>query len=247
MGGCGAGGSGLGGAVAAYLGTCYMENCTITRNLAIGAGSSSFGAPGGQTLGSGIYSGQGTFGTINSIVAGNFGTNDAYGNFSSQGHNLFEITNGMVGLDATDLRGVDPRLGPLQDNGGPTLTHALLSGSPAIDAGAHTAVSFDQRGEPRPVDNPAVPNASGGDGSDIGALEVDPVLRCTSVQRQGNDILVKVTSVSDGAYTIQYRSNANAGVWTTLTGSVSGSGGIITVTNAGAGVFPQRVYRGRKL
>jgi hypothetical protein len=61
-------------------------------------------------------------------------------------------------------------LGPLQDNGGPTLTQALLPGSPAIDAGSPTdiagdSVTVDQRGFPRP----------GGSGNDIGAYEVQGV------------------------------------------------------------------------
>jgi hypothetical protein len=56
-------------------------------------------------------------------------------------------------------------LGPLQDNGGPTPTHALLAGSPAIDNGNDTAaLDFDQRGI-------GFPRIAGG-GADIGALEV---------------------------------------------------------------------------
>ena len=50
-----------------------------------------------------------------------------------------------------DLTNVaDPKLGPLADNGGDTLTHALLPGSPAIDAGGDCDEPFDQRGVPRP-------------------------------------------------------------------------------------------------
>jgi len=60
-------------------------------------------------------------------------------------------------------------LGPLQDNGGPTWTHALLPGSPAIDQGSSTGLPFDQRGVNRPYDVLTVPNAA--DGSDIGAYE----------------------------------------------------------------------------
>ena len=60
---------------------------------------------------------------------------------------------------------VNPLLGPLQDNGGPTFTHALLPGSPAIDAGRSVGLTTDQRGAPRPVDDPAIPNASPGDGT----------------------------------------------------------------------------------
>jgi hypothetical protein len=63
------------------------------------------------------------------------------------------------------LRDVDPRLGPLLNNGGPTLTYALLAGSPAIDAGDNTgAPEFDQRG-------PGFPRIVKGI-IDIGALEV---------------------------------------------------------------------------
>jgi hypothetical protein len=66
----------------------------------------------------------------------------------------------------------DPLLGPLQDNGGPTQTMALLPGSPAIDGGSSFGLSTDQRGDPRPVDFSGIPNAAGGDGADIGAFEV---------------------------------------------------------------------------
>ena len=71
---------------------------------------------------------------------------------------------------------IDPVLGPLQDNGGPTFTHALLSGSPAIDAGNDDVLGLDppidtdQRGVARPQDGD-------GDGDatvDIGAFELFP-------------------------------------------------------------------------
>src|SRR5262249_21693161 len=66
-------------------------------------------------------------------------------------------------------------LGPLQDNGGPTFTHALLPGSPAIDAGDPNAVAgvgtvpqYDQRGFPytRVIDG----DGDGGSRIDIGAF-----------------------------------------------------------------------------
>jgi Bacterial Ig-like domain len=56
------------------------------------------------------------------------------------------------------------------DNGGPTLTHALLEGSPAIDKGNSFGESTDQRGLPRPSDFVGITNAA--DGSDIGAFEL---------------------------------------------------------------------------
>jgi hypothetical protein len=63
-------------------------------------------------------------------------------------------------------------LGPLQDNGGPTFTRALLAGSPAIDKGHSSGATTDQRGFSRPADQPTVNNATDGDGGDIGAYEV---------------------------------------------------------------------------
>lgn len=73
----------------------------------------------------------------------------------SNGHNLEDDAApvGSCGFSSAthDLVGVSPQLGPLADNGGPTQTMALLSGSPAVDAGATiSGISTDQRGGPRP-------------------------------------------------------------------------------------------------
>jgi hypothetical protein len=65
---------------------------------------------------------------------------------------------------ASDLLNINPKLGPLQDNGGPTQTIALLPGSPAIDAGDLTDSEWDQRG-------PGYPRLVNG-ATDIGAYEV---------------------------------------------------------------------------
>ena len=101
----------------------------------------------------------------NTIVANNPGGDCVpflgVGSLMSEGHNL--DSDGSCGLTAAgDLPNTDPKLGPLADNGGPTQTHALLAGSPAIDAGDDTTCpASDQRGFPRPQ----------GTACDIGAYE----------------------------------------------------------------------------
>ncbi len=85
--------------------------------------------------------------------------------------NLFEGSVDGFTPDASDLTGVDPLLGPLADNGGPTQTRALGAGSPAIDAGPTSYPPFtgdtaDQRGAP-------YLRVYGGR-ADIGAFEVQP-------------------------------------------------------------------------
>src|SRR5262249_16241250 len=101
----------------------------------------------------------------NTILASNFGTyntpdyehyyygaigysyaDDLYGGVASLGHNLIGYWVGS-GFAATDLLNVNPQLGSLQDNGGPTQTMALLAGSPASNAGDNSgAPAYDQRG-----------------------------------------------------------------------------------------------------
>lgn len=82
------------------------------------------------------------------------------------------IAAGEVGQATGTPLIADPHLGALQSNGGPTPTMSPGAGSPAIDAGAAFGQASDQRGEPRPIDFPGLANPSGGDGSDIGAVEV---------------------------------------------------------------------------
>jgi hypothetical protein len=118
-----------------------------------------------------------------------------------------------------------------------------LAGSPAIDAGISGGEAFDARGQPRTIDNPAVTNAFGGDGTDIGAFEVNHILTGTEARRVGNDVQVRFTTVSDKTYGVEYRPEAGEGPWTQLPGVVTGTGGIVTYTDAGAATLPRRFYR----
>jgi len=107
------------------------------------------------------------------IVAGSAADSNCTGGGSiiAEDHNL-DSGNSCGFADSTDLRNTNPSLGPLQDNGGPTWTLALLAGSPAIDAGRGDCPppATDQRGTMRPVDG----NGDGVAVCDIGAYEFLP-------------------------------------------------------------------------
>jgi len=109
----------------------------------------------------------GTATLANTIVATNTAPTgaDIYGTVTSEGYNLIGKSSGAIGFTAADLLNLDPLLGPLQNNGGPTETMALMPGSPAIATGSvaliPAGITTDQRGVPR-VEYGTV---------DIGALE----------------------------------------------------------------------------
>ena len=151
-----------------HIGTLTLNNSTVSDNTA--------------TAGGGIFNDFSTATLKNTIVANNT-SGDCSGTITSAGHNLIEDTSGctIVGDTTGNITGSDPLLGPLADNGGPTLTHALLPGSPAIDAvpGADCTLATDQRGVARPQ----------GPACDIGAfeLEVIQVVQVTIDIKPGND------------------------------------------------------------
>ncbi len=156
------------------------------------------------------------------------------GSVTSLGFNLSNDNGGGFLTNATDQINTDPMLGPLASYGGPTFTHALRAGSPAIDKGKNLAGSAtDQRGEPRPFDDPNIANAAGGDGCDIGSYEASE-LRIRNVQQMGSDLRLDFTSVLGRNYEVQGRSDLTSGTWSAVTGSVPGNGGTLqnTVTNA---------------
>ena len=119
------------------IGTVELLNSTVSGNTA-------------ENGGGGISSDRiGIVALRNTIVAGNAGFDgpDARGTFTSRGTNLIGDVSGSSGWGPSDLLNVGPLLGPLQDNGGPTHTHALLPGSLAVDAASNAACpSEDQRG-----------------------------------------------------------------------------------------------------
>lgn len=119
----------------------------------------------------------------NSLVARNFPNNflaDAQSGsavIDSLGFNLSDDYSGISSNQASDVSG-DPRLGPLALYAGSVPTHTLLGGSPALDAGNGSAGAplTAARGEDRVFDDAAIGNAAGGNGADIGAVEMRTVL-----------------------------------------------------------------------
>ena len=143
----------------------YLNHVTLSHNTADDDHNGS-GDGGGLAF---IHSSPAVI--ADSILGGNVGQNGqpnecAGGTLDSHGYNLIQITGGCALTDVTigNHTGVNPLLGPLQDNGGPTWTQALLTNSPAINAGnpsPATCPATDQRGAHRPV----------GGRCDIGAYE----------------------------------------------------------------------------
>lgn len=157
-----------------YLAESVIRNSTISGNMTGQAGGGIFNEAGTMKIfsstitansatdgGGGVKTRYGNSRLSNSIVFGNWNDgmpDNLEGGFSRNGndYNLLgagDTLNGLFGNTGVgNLFNIDPLLGPLADNGGPTKAHALLPGSPAIDAGdpsiAFDAGEFDQRGAP---------------------------------------------------------------------------------------------------
>jgi hypothetical protein len=183
----------LGGGFASWSGNGIVENTTISGNTATFGGGVYRGFGGtlrfvnstisdntATTHAGGVRS-PGSIEFANTILAGNHSATgpDALNNgaFTSLGYNIFGSTSQFTNGSGTfttgpgDLLNTDPLLGPLGDNGGPTLTHPISPTSPAIDAGGAAFTSLmDQRGFSI-TDIPGV----GNDVSDIGAYEIQSV------------------------------------------------------------------------
>jgi len=199
-----------GGGISNNRGTLTLNNSTVSGNTATGGAEPNDGGGGIYNIygtvtldsatiannatqngdGGGIDNVAGTVNLKNAIVGGNTDSGgqapDCSGTLTSQGYNLIQDTTGCTFSTATgDITGQDPKLSPLADNGGPTQTHALQSGSPAIDqipdgtSGCQAGVSTDQRGAVR-ADGPG----RGGSACDMGAYEYDSSQTPTVIRLQ---------------------------------------------------------------
>ncbi len=152
------GGGAGGGGIWTDLSTVTVNSSTFSGNTAAGGGAQS-GA---------IWKGNGTVLVTNTLIDGGCSLESDLisggGNLESPGHSCgFDRSSDQPGVSLAALG-----LGALADNGGPTLTHALLAGSAAIDSGLRLACpGADQRGEPRPRDG----DGDGHAACDVGAYE----------------------------------------------------------------------------
>ncbi|MEQ1644609.1 MAG: choice-of-anchor Q domain-containing protein, partial [Pyrinomonadaceae bacterium] len=225
--------------------TLTINNSTIAGNTASGQGG-------------GVQNSGGTVNSSSSIFAGNTATTgpDFSGTLTSQGYNL-------IGNDAgTTISGgtndiVNPAggalLGPLANNGGPTLTQALLPGSPAVDKGINAVVPLtnDQRGAgfARVIDN-APTNAD--DGTDIGAYEAPLTPTVTSVNPNsgptagGNSVVITGTNFTGATVTFDGLAcpiTGNTGTQITCTAPAHAAGPAnVVVTTSGVPSTPPLVY-----
>ena len=157
-----------GGGIGVTAGTTSLNSVTVSDNTADANGDE-------LGDGGGVWTFGGTVNLANTIVAGNVDGSDPGsqaadcvddgGAIASFGNNLIGTTTGCdYAANAGDRTDQAPLLGPLAANGGATLTHALLAGSPAIDGGSAACPATDQRGISRPQ----------GVACDIGAFERQP-------------------------------------------------------------------------
>jgi predicted outer membrane repeat protein len=163
-----------GGGIANFDGSVTVINSTLSGNSA-------------DDNGDDILNFSGTLTLANTIIANSVYDSEcvSFDTVIDQGHNLIEDSSDTCGLSHGvngNIIGLDPNLGPLQDNGGPTFTHALLEGSPALDAGNNaicadpdTVNGLDQRGITRPQPTTGT--------CDIGAFEREVASPATLYQQ----------------------------------------------------------------
>jgi CSLREA domain-containing protein len=198
------------GALVQKLAALNVIAATITNNRT---------APSGVGIGGGLYIGGLSSPLLqNSIIVDNYReTANTRDDIRSEvvfvAASSFNVigTGGSGGLtngtNHNQIGVANPGLGPLAHNGGPTRTHGLLPGSPAVDRGDDFGLIGDQRGSTRPFDDLALINAVDGDGTDIGAFELQSgeavTLVGANVAVQSGTVSVTFSGVSAAGTTMQ--------------------------------------------
>ncbi len=239
----GALGGGLwGGGVANFWGYLVVDQCTLTENTA--------------DRGGGLLNHRGAVRVRNTIIARNGATlggpdieqSDAaaeVGIAVSDGHNLIGNRAGNLSTSFVDGRfgdrvgdtalPLEPWLGPLMDNGGPTPTCALRAGSPAIDGGdGADAGSTDQRGYPR----------LSGAAMDIGAVEFADSLRLFAEVIAGR-VYLRMVAAPKQSFVIMVRTEFRtpAAGWTMLGSAAEVAPGVYQFSEPVEATARARFYR----
>jgi hypothetical protein len=148
---------------------------------------------------------------VNTILSSNAPGGNCSGALAEVGHNLSSDSSWAF-TNSGSMNNTDPKLGALAYDGGPTLTMALLPGSPAIDAGdTSLAPTTDQRGFPRPT----------GAAADIGAFEFMPTL---SISRSGANGLNILAAGYTGAW-CRLLASTDLTSWVPIATNQIGNGG----------------------
>jgi hypothetical protein len=245
VGGPGGAGANGGSAFGAIFGGAQFTNCTVAFNTATGGsggagGNGGTGAPngsngpGGASGSAGLASGGISGGwLLNTLFATNVPVNNSGGTITDAGHNLSSDAS-CAFTTVGSMNNTDPKLGPLTDNGGPTLTMALLLGSPAINAGASAgAPSTDQRGVTRPQ----------GPGVDIGAFEYQyvPIFSSAEFQTPTGFRLQMSGLLPNQTFALQASSNLMN--WSDLATCVADTNGVSEYLDCNQANYESRFYR----
>ena len=232
----GSGGAVYNGASDSGYSELELRDCTIANNDAPAAGgiyNNNFSATAAvvrlenSLLQTGMTGGNFINSNGNIFSLGNNLSNDAAGDATNTGMGPGGFLN-----QPGDIRNTNALLGPLQDNGGATFTHALLSGSPAINAGNNDGAAEDQRSYLRIGLN------------DIGAFEFDGIqLRITDMARSGNDIVVTFQAAGAMGYSLQRKLALPDVAWETVTDVMVQSDGPAQVTHVGGATASKAFYR----
>ncbi len=229
----GDGGKALGGGIFnTGQGRIVVVNATLSRHSARGGAGGAAGVGGGltgqdgdsgvdgQTAGAAVYNDGGSFLLQNSILSSSVNGDNAGGAITDGGFNLNSDASLKV-AGSGSVNNVNPKLLSLADNGGPTLTMALATNSPAVNA-------ITIEGGCPPEDQRHAGRAGL---CDIGAFELNGIFPRPTLQtqRQTNSIILTWTSTLPG-FNLETTTNVVKGPWQTSSATVTTINGVKTAS-----------------